>query len=97
MWTRRFPNAFIGITPVCTYRNQDVEEVARLIPLHRLVLESDAPYFLPSRAPRSLKHSDPQMVVQVAKYVAERQRKSLAEVMKRSYNNAMKLYGIAEE
>ena len=97
MWTRRFPNAFIGITPVCTYRNQDVEEVARLNPLHHLVLESDAPYFLPSRAPRSLKHSDPQMVAQVAKYVAERQRKSLAEVMKRSYNSAMKLYGIPEE
>ena len=97
MWTRRFPNAFIGITPVCTYRNQDVEEVARLIPLHRLVLESDAPYFLPSNAPRSIRHSDPQMVIQVAKYVAERQKKSVAEVMNRSYSNAMKLYGIAEK
>ena len=96
IWTRRFPNAFIGITPICTYRNQDVEEVARLIPLHRLVLESDA-YFIPSGAPRSIKHSDPQMVIQVAKYVAERQKKSVAEVMKRSYSNAMKLYGIVEE
>ena len=97
MWTRRFPNTFIGITPVCTYRNEDVEQVARLIPLHRLVLESDASYFLPSWAPRSLKHRDPQMVVKVAKYVAERQKRSLAEVVRRSYNNAMKLYGIAGE
>ena len=78
MWTWRFPNAFIGINPVYIFKNEDVEEVATLIPLHRLVLESDALYFLPSGAPRSLKHSGPLMVVQVGKYVAERQKKSLA-------------------
>ena len=60
MWTRRLPNALIGITPVCAYKNEDAEEVARLILLHGLVLKTDAPLILPSGAPCSLKHSDPQ-------------------------------------
>ena len=55
MWTCQFPNAFIWITPVCTNKNEDLEEVARLIPLYQLVLKIDAPYFLFSGAPRPFK------------------------------------------
>ena len=47
-WTSRFENLFIGLTPLVTYRSAvDTHEVARLLPLDKLLLETDAPYFLP--------------------------------------------------
>ena len=95
LWFRRFPNAVVGVTPVCTYENtENVEEIVRCAPLHRLVLETDAPYFLPKCAPRSLEFSDPQMALQVGLYIAKIKERSVDEVLHRCHQNAMKLYGV---
>ena len=45
-WLRHFPNSFIGLTPLVTYA-RGPREVAKKIPLDRLLLETDAPYFIP--------------------------------------------------
>ena len=72
LWIGRFPNVVVGVTPVCTYENtENVEEIVRCAPFHRLVLEMDAPYFLPTCAPLSLEFSDPQMALQVGQYIAK--------------------------
>ena len=43
-----FTNCYIGLTPVVTYRRAwDVQDTAIKVPLHRLLLETDAPYFVP--------------------------------------------------
>ncbi|GIZ04665.1 putative deoxyribonuclease TATDN2 [Caerostris extrusa] len=47
-WLDEFPNLFIGITNVVTFPSaESVHEVAQKIPLDRLLLETDAPYFVP--------------------------------------------------
>lgn len=47
-WTSRFPNLFIGLTPLVTYHSAvEIHEVAQQLELDRLLLETDAPYFLP--------------------------------------------------
>lgn len=47
-WLNLFPNLYIGLTPVVTYRTAvPTHNVARFIPLERLLLETDAPYFIP--------------------------------------------------
>ena len=69
-----------------------VEEVVRCAPLHALVLETDAPHFLTSCAPRSFEFSDPQMALQVRQYIARVKGRPVDEVLHRCHQNFMKLY-----
>ena len=47
-WMSLFPNLFIGLTPLVTYRSAvETHDVATRMPLDKLLLETDAPYFLP--------------------------------------------------
>ena len=80
---------------MCTYENtENVEEIVQCAPLHRLVLETEAPYFLPKCAPRSLEFSDPQVALQVGLYIAKIKERSVDEVLHRCHQNAMKLYSV---
>ncbi|XP_022254125.1 uncharacterized protein LOC106469189 isoform X2 [Limulus polyphemus] len=48
LWLETFPNLYIGLTALVTFpAATDVHEVARKVPLNRLLLETDTPYFLP--------------------------------------------------
>ena len=47
-WMEAFPNCYVGLTPIVT--NPDASQarhVATEVPLDRLLLETDAPYFVP--------------------------------------------------
>ena len=47
-WLEAFPNLYIGVTPLVTYATaRPSHDLARNIPLNRLLLETDAPYFIP--------------------------------------------------
>ena len=49
-WLRQFPNSYIGITAGVTNPSRhyaQVRDVVRNIPINRLLLETDAPYFVP--------------------------------------------------
>ncbi|XP_059162591.1 putative deoxyribonuclease TATDN2 [Physella acuta] len=47
-WLTSFTNLYIGLTPVITYQSAvEPMTVAARIPLNRLLLETDAPYFVP--------------------------------------------------
>ena len=49
-WLEEFPGSVIGLTDLVSHRGamgDRAREVARQVPLHRLVLETDAPYFKP--------------------------------------------------
>lgn len=51
-WLKKFPNSYIGLTPMVTYtkgRSSGPRDVASNIPLSKLLLETDAPYFVPHR------------------------------------------------
>lgn len=48
LWLDHFPNLYIGLTPLVTYKTATgARDVAKFISLRRLLLESDAPYFVP--------------------------------------------------
>ena len=94
-WIRHFHNCFIGVTAACTDpSNQVAQEVARIVPLRRMVMETDSPYFKPHGCPRRIKHCDPQMVLQVARYLAKAQKVSLAEVLQICDDNARSLFNL---
>ena len=76
----------------------DVREVARKIPLERLLIETDAPYMKPSNAnlvdqdsPRS---ASPAMGVWVAAKIAEIRRIELDDVLIQVRKNVTNMYGI---
>ena len=49
-----FPNLCVGFTALITYgRALEAREAVRRIPLDRIVLETDAPYFLPRQVETS--------------------------------------------
>ena len=94
-WIRSFPNSYYGITSAITHEEEEeVREVAVCAPLHRLVMETDAPYFLPKLAPSSQRYSDPLVVLQGAKSIAEIKRIPLQDVLRQIHKNIWNLYGV---
>ena len=73
-WLRLYPGSKIGMTGLVTYGHaKAVHDVARRIPLDRLLLETDAPYSLPAgvgKATYRHRFAQPGHVVHVAAQVA---------------------------
>ncbi|RUS88894.1 hypothetical protein EGW08_003333 [Elysia chlorotica] len=95
-WLDAFPNMFIGFTPVITYRSaRDPALAARDIPLDRLLLETDAPYFVPgSVKDRRLKITHPGFALFTAEKIAELRGIPVDDVLEACRNNTRRMYGI---
>ncbi|XP_061182217.1 uncharacterized protein LOC133190547 [Saccostrea echinata] len=96
LWLNHFPNLYIGLTPLVTYRTaKGARDVAKFIPLKRLLLESDAPYFVPRTIPKeSMNYSHPGLCVTVAEEVARLKNISVQEVLKACLENTRDMYNI---
>ena len=100
-WLELFPGSKIGLTGVVTNAHaKAVHEVAKRVPLDRLLLETDAPYFLPaelakSASPYSYQFSQPGQVIHVAAQIAALRGVSLEEVLDANRRNIEDVYGIA--
>ncbi|CAI9737538.1 putative deoxyribonuclease TATDN2 [Octopus vulgaris] len=95
-WLSYFPNLFIGLTPLVTYPSAlEVHNTAYHIPLDRLLLETDSPYFVPRLVPRGyMKFSHPGFAVAVAFEVAQLKDVLIDVVLKHCWQNTKKMYGI---
>jgi len=86
-------NFYIGLGGLVTYKNApQTKEVARCVPLHRLVLETDAPYMTP--VPFRGKRNESSYVRYVAEAVAELRGMPLEDLARATTANARKLFGI---
>lgn len=84
---------YIGIGGVLTFKNGRVlKEVAREIPLERILLETDAPYMAPEPFRGKTNHSA--LIIYVAQTLAEIKGVSVDEVLKVTAKNAEELFGI---
>eukprot|EP00092_Neocalanus_flemingeri_P040197 GFUD01043784.1.p1 GENE.GFUD01043784.1~~GFUD01043784.1.p1 ORF type:complete len:738 (+),score=209.89 GFUD01043784.1:61-2214(+) len=98
-WLDLFPGSVVGITGLVTYRNADqAREVVRVLPLDRLVLETDAPYFRPEYPGvlpyDNLRFAHPLQVVSVAAQIAEVKSVALEEVLSKCRENVARIYRI---
>lgn len=90
-----FQNLFIGLTGVVTFTKAgDAHELAFDLPLNRLLLETDAPYFVPVDVAKGNKWSHPGMVVYVAKKIAEIKKVPIDEVLEAARVNTKAVYNI---
>ena len=100
VWLDKFPNSVVGITPLVTFPTAvHMLEVVRNLPLTRLVLETDAPYFLPKGGGRhgflgngTRDFSLPVDVVNVAAQIAVIKGCKIGEVINASRMNIRRVY-----
>jgi len=83
----------IGLDGPVTFKNaHSVHEIAKAVPIDRLVIETDAPYLTP--APYRGKRNEPAYVSYVAKKIAELKGISYEDVCKITTENAIAMYKI---
>ena len=97
-WLNRYPGSKIGVTGIVTNLKADkVQEMVKHIPLDRLLLETDSPYFLPSGIDRTVYPWDftlPSHVLHVAARVAFIKGIPLRDVLKQNLKNIQNVYKI---
>ena len=76
-------------------KNQHLHEVVKKIPLHRILLETDSPYFLPRQEPTSLSGiSHPGFVIHTAAQIAQLKSIAIKDVIEANKKNVHDVYGI---
>jgi TatD DNase family protein len=85
---------FISLSGIVTFRNAEaVRDLARRIPLDRLLIETDSPYLAP--VPHRGKPNEPAWVVEVAECIAEVRGISVEEVAMQTTANFYRLFRAA--
>ncbi|MBA2778586.1 TatD family hydrolase [Billgrantia kenyensis] len=88
---------YISLSGIATFRNaESLREVARRVPLDRLLIETDSPYLAP--VPHRGKPNEPAWVVEVAQCIAQARGISVDEVAMQTTANFYHLFrGAAPE
>ena len=97
-WMERFLdlNMHISFSGVLTFKKAlEVKESAKLVPLDRVLIETDAPYLSPQ--PYRGKRNEPSYVRYVAEELATLRGMSFEEIAKITTDNANQLFGITKE
>jgi len=82
---------YISFSGIVTFRNaKDLKEVARRVPLDRLLIETDSPYLAP--VPHRGKTNEPGWVVHVAEEIARLRDIPLASVEQATTDNFFRLF-----
>ncbi|MBR5244383.1 MAG: TatD family hydrolase [Thermoguttaceae bacterium] len=92
-WTER--GFYLGFGGFVTYPNRkfaEIAEAARVAPLDRILLETDAPFLTPHPLRGKLERNEPLTTVFVAKRIAELRGLSVADVVRQTTENAARLF-----
>jgi len=88
-------NFYISFSGIVTFKNaQDLKEVARRMPLERMLVETDSPYLAP--VPRRGKTNQPAYVRYVADYIAELREQSFDAIAAQTTRNFFALFAGAK-
>lgn len=82
----------LGIGGVMTFKNAGVDESVAQLPIEHMMLETDAPYLAPE--PKRGKRNEPSFVQYVAKRLSEVLELPLDEVLAKTDENALQLFGV---
>jgi TatD DNase family protein len=85
---------FISFSGILTFKKaQDLRNIAREVPLDRLMIETDCPYLAP--VPYRGRRNEPAFVVEVAKQLAELHKTSLERIAEATSENFGTVFGVS--
>lgn len=94
-WLDAFPHLCLGLTPkLGNNLNGPLAETARMVPLDRILLETDAPFFLPKEEKGRLPAAHPGVVIYVATQLAALRNVSVDDILAEVRQNTKRIYGI---
>ncbi len=86
---------YISFSGIVTFKNaKELKEVAKQVPLDRLLIETDSPYLAP--APNRGKTNQPAYVKHVAEHIAQLRNTSTEEIARISSDNFYTLFNIVK-
>ncbi|XP_033616226.1 putative deoxyribonuclease TATDN2 [Fukomys damarensis] len=93
---KHFPNLYVGFTAILTYNSAwQAKEALKKIPLERILVETDAPYFLPRQFPRSVcRYSHPGLALYTVQEIARIKNEPLSHVLVTLHENTRRLYNL---
>ena len=97
-WLARFLDLgmHISFSGVLTFKNaKEVKESAKLVPLDKMLIETDAPYLSPE--PNRGKRNEPSYVRFVAEELAALREMPYEEIAKITTNNALQIFRLTDE
>jgi len=89
-----FDGFMLSFAGPLTKQGNALPEVARMVPLHRILVETDSPYLIPN--PIRAKRNEPLFVKRVAEKLAEIRGMTLEEIAQITTANAVRLFGLGE-
>ena len=84
----------ISFTGNLTFKKSQLPEVAEMVPLDKLLLETDCPFLSPE--PKRGRRNEPAHVVYIAQKLAEIKKVEFAELAEVTTSNANRLFGLGE-
>nr|XP_019588228.1 PREDICTED: putative deoxyribonuclease TATDN2 [Rhinolophus sinicus] len=93
---KHFPNLSVGFTAVLTYSSAwEARDALKQIPLERIIVETDAPYFLPRQVPRSLcQYAHPGLALHTVREIARVKDQPLSRTLAALRENTSRLYNL---
>uniref|UniRef100_A0A673VBF4 TatD DNase domain containing 2 n=1 Tax=Suricata suricatta TaxID=37032 RepID=A0A673VBF4_SURSU len=91
-----FSNMFIGFTALLTYSSAwEARDALLNIPLERILVETDAPYFLPHGVPKSIcQYSHPGLALYTVREIARVKGLPLKQILAALRQNTNSMYSI---
>ncbi len=83
---------YVSFAGIVTFKNYDGDELVRLVPPDRLLVETDSPYLAP--VPRRGKRNEPAFVEHVLRRVASIRGDDAGELAEATHRNACRFYGL---
>ncbi|XP_073501118.1 putative deoxyribonuclease TATDN2 [Phyllobates terribilis] len=93
---KEFPNMAVGFTAVLTYPSAvQPRDAVTKIPLDRLIVETDAPYFVPKQVPKHVcKFSHPGLAIHTVHEIARLRNLPVKSVMSKLRENTYRIYNV---
>jgi TatD DNase family protein len=86
-------NFLISFSGILTYPNaQSIQDVAKRLPLQKILIETDSPYLVPVPYRGRVKRNEPVYVKEVAKALADLRKTDLGEIARATTRNFASLF-----
>lgn len=86
---------YVSFSGVVTFKKSDsVREAARLVPVDRLMVETDCPYLSPAPM-RKQRVNEPALMIHTVRFLAELKRMSIEDLSQHTFQNTCRFYQLS--